>query len=334
MNKRLFKSGARRMATLKDVAKHVGLSVSVVSRALSRRPDKNARVAPDTVRKITAAAKSLNFRRNRAAEFVKRGALPTIGVFVPASANRLTADLLFGIAEIAREADFPLQIDSDFSLNGFRRFMRHNLDLAHSGVISYPMLITQPQIAREVERFRSGGGKVVLLNCALKIPGVPVVAMDERLGGRLAAERLLAGNCKSFAVAGEYKERKSGFEEKLTAARYSTAKFSEDQSGLRKLVKFCKSSPKPAGIFAVNDKLALIIIRSLRGAGLNVGRDALVVGYDDLELAADADPPLTTIHQPFREEGRQAARKLINLIYGETEQSVLISPRLVARESG
>jgi len=334
MNKRLFISGARRRATLKDVARHVGLSVSVVSRALNRRPDKNARVAPDTVRKITLAAKALNFRRNRAAEFVKRGALPTIGVFVPPAVDRLMADLLFGIAEIAREDDFPLQIDSDFSLQGFRRFMRHNLDLAHSGVISYPMLITHPQIAREVELFRAGGGKVVLLNSALKIPGVPVVGMDERLGGRLAAERLLARNCKCFALAGEFKERGPGFEEKLTAAGCSMESFSEDAGGLRELVKFCRSAAKPVGIFAVNDRLALVIIRSLRGAGLVVGRDVLVVGYDDMEMANESDPPLTTIHQPFREEGHLAARKLINLIYGETEQSVLVSPRLVARESG
>jgi len=322
------------MATLKDVARHVGLSASVVSRALSRRPDKNARVAPGTILKITAAAKALNFHRNRAAEFIKRGALPTIGVFVPEAPNRLIADLLFGIAEIARKDDFPLQIDCDFSLPGFRRFMRHNLDLAHSGVISYPMLITQPQIAREAERFRAGGGKIVLLNCAIKIPGVPVVAMDERLGGCLAAERLLAGHCKSFAVVGECKGRELGFEEKLAGAGYATAKFSENLSSLRSLVTSCKSSAKPVGIFAVSDKLALIIVRSARGAGLAVGRDVLVVGYDDLELAEEADPPLTTIHQPFREEGRLAARKLINLIYGETEKSVLISPRLVARESG
>ena len=102
------------------------------------------------------------------------------------------------------------------------------------------------------------------------------------------------------------------------------------------MVSFCRStgSAKPVGIFADSDAMALRIIRSLRGAGLAIGSDALVVGYDDLELAAAADPPLTTIHQPFREEGRLAARKLINLIYGETEQSALISPRLVARDSG
>jgi len=368
MNKRLFKSGQKCHASLRDVARHVGLSVSVVSRALSRRPDKNARVAPDTVKKIAAAARTLNFRRNRAAEFVKRGALPTLGVFVPAVSNRLIADLIFGIAEVARGEDFPLQIDSDLSLKGFRRFLRHNLDLAHSGVISYPGLMFNPEVAREVKKFQSAGGKVVLVNSTPEISGVPMVAMDERLGGRLAAERLLARNCKSFALAGEFRERGPGFEGRLTEATvigqlyggapsrrncgnarpqcgqatltealqetYSIAKFPEDESGLRELVKFCKSCAKPVGIFAVNDKLALTIIRSLRDAGLTVGRDALVVGYDDLELAAESDPPLTTIHQPFREEGRLAARKLINLIYGETEQSALISPRLVARESG
>jgi LacI family transcriptional regulator len=307
-----------------------------VSRALNRRPDKNARVAPATIKKITAAAKTLNFRRNRTAEFIRRGATPTIGVFVPANANRLMADLLFGIAEIARKEDFPLQIDSKLSLAGFRRFMRHNLDLAHSGVISYAALITQTAVAREVARFRSAGGKIVLLNCPLKIPGVPVVAMNERLGGSLAAARLLTRNCRKFAVVGEYKERRPGFEEKIAQTGCAAEKFSEDENGFKRLIVFCRSavSARPVGIFAVNDALALRVIRALRGAGLSVGSNVLVVGYDDLALAPETDPPLTTIHQPFREEGRIAARKLINMIYGAGEKSTLISPRLVVRESG
>ena len=195
------------MATLKDIARQTGFSVAVVSRALNQRPDQHARVSVATRRLLVRTAREMGFRRNRMAEFMRRGGLPTVGVFLPAVANRLVADLVFGISKVLSEEDFPLQIGFDAYVEGFRKFIRCNVDLAHSGIISYPTLISDPDVEKEVAVYQSKGGKVVLLNTSARIDGVPVISIDDEHGGSLAAEHLLARHCIRFAVMGSYPGR-------------------------------------------------------------------------------------------------------------------------------
>ncbi|MFH1969798.1 MAG: LacI family DNA-binding transcriptional regulator [Verrucomicrobiota bacterium] len=323
------------MATLKDIARQTGFSVAVVSRALNPRPDQHARVSEATRRLLMQTALKMGFRRNRMAEFMRRGGLPTVGVFLPAVANRLVADLVFGISEVLAEEDLPLQIGFDNYVEGFRKFIRRNVDLAHSGIISYPALIADPDVEKEVAAYRSKGGKVVLLNTSVRLDGVPVISIDDQHGGRLAAERLLARRCVRFAVMGSYPDRKQGFQQFLSAAKSKACEFKNDASGLRALPRFCRqaSPSRPVGIFAVTDMLALRVLRALSGTSLQVGRDVMLIGYDDLDMISEITPSLTTLHQPFREEGRLAARKLIHMISGAQESSVSILPHLVIRES-
>lgn len=323
------------MATLKMIAEKTGFSVSVVSRALNPRPDSYARVAPQTRQLIEATALKSGFRRNRLAEFMRRGRSATIGVFLPAISNRLVSDLVFGISEILAAEDFPLQISFDMYAEGFRRFIQRNLDLAHSGIISYSGLIADPAIEKEVAAYRRRGGAVVLLNSSVRMAGVVVISMDEQYGGRQAGERLLARGCARFAVLGEFPGRQQGFQEALSSAGRTAEVFSCDAPGLAKLLAFCQgaSVARPAGVLAVTDKTALRCMRMLFSSALRVGHEVLLVGYDDLDLTAEITPALTTVHQPFREEGRLAARKLLNMIYQQAESSAKIKPKLIIRES-
>lgn len=323
------------MAALKDIARQTGFSVAVVSRALNPRPDQYARVAPETRRLLINAARKMGFRRNRMAKFMRRGGLPTVGVFLPATANRLIADLVFGISEVLAEEDLPLQIGFDSYVAGFHKFIRRNMDLAHSGIISYPALISNPDVVKEVAVYRSKGGKVVLLNTSARLDGVPVISIDNRYGGRLAAERLMARGCIRFAVMGSYPGRNQGFQQALAAAGHAAREFKNDAPGLRGLSRFCRqaSPSKPVGIFAVTDLPALRVLRTLAETSIKVGCDALLIGYDDLEFTPEIMPSLTTLHQPFREEGRLAAHKLILMINGDQESSVSIPPWLVMRAS-
>ena len=90
---------------------------------------------------------------------------------------------------------------------------------------------------------------------------------------------------------------------------------------------------KPVGVFATTDEYALTVYRFAKEHGFRVGVDLLVVGYDDLDLTELVEPPLTTIHQPFRELGSRAIVKMVNMIYGKTEDSEGIVPHLVPRAS-
>jgi LacI family transcriptional regulator len=99
-------------------------------------------------------------------------------------------------------------------------------------------------------------------------------------------------------------------------------------SGLAAVEEFFGGS-SPTAVFCANDLLAIGVIRGRRLRGLRAPDDVAVVGYDDVELAAMTDPPLTTVHQPSYELGATAYELLRG---GEPEQR-LFSPHLVRRES-
>ena len=108
----------------------------------------------------------------------------------------------------------------------------------------------------------------------------------------------------------------------------------DDKFEIKKILNFEKSNKFfPIGIFASSDNIALKVMRVMRKLSLLIGREALLIGYDDLFLTDEMDPPLTTIHQPFRDEGRTAVRKIINMINGKQESSIMIKPSLIIRET-
>jgi LacI family transcriptional regulator len=81
--------------------------------------------------------------------------------------------------------------------------------------------------------------------------------------------------------------------------------------------------------------MALGAISAAQKRGLTVGRDVAITGFDDIPLAEHSHPPLTTVHQPIYEIGRQICNMLIRLVQGEqvNERHVLLKPQLVVRES-
>lgn len=94
-------------------------------------------------------------------------------------------------------------------------------------------------------------------------------------------------------------------------------------------------SPPPTAVVAFNDLMALGAISAAQKRGLVVGRDVTITGFDDIPLAEHSHPPLTTVHQPVYDIGRQTCDMLVRLIQGETlaERHVLLQPELIVRES-
>lgn len=105
-----------------------------------------------------------------------------------------------------------------------------------------------------------------------------------------------------------------------------------DLSPLREML----SQPnRPTAIFAANDQIAIALYRAAMSLQLRVPHDLAVVGFDDLDVVAQLDPPLTTIAQPFSAIGEAAADLLLRRLYGERGplEQITLSPRLVVRAS-
>ena len=99
--------------------------------------------------------------------------------------------------------------------------------------------------------------------------------------------------------------------------------------GRRRATEF----PRFTALIAFNDMAACGAIRALQAEGLRVPQDVSVIGFDDLTLGRIVQPALTTIRQPLREMGRQAALRLIETIAGNGAKDVCVAPDLILRES-
>ena len=101
----------------------------------------------------------------------------------------------------------------------------------------------------------------------------------------------------------------------------------------RRLLETAAPTDRPTAIFSANDQMALGAYRALREAGLRIPDDVSVVGFDDIEEAADFSPPLTTVAQDWDLLGREVLRVASESLNGAPPQEVLLPTRLVIRES-
>jgi LacI family transcriptional regulator len=105
--------------------------------------------------------------------------------------------------------------------------------------------------------------------------------------------------------------------------------------GFQAMDQLLDLSPPPTAVIACNDLMALGAISAAQKRGLMVGRDVAITGFDDIPLAEHSNPPLTTVHQPIYDIGRQTCAMLIQLIQGKDPpvRHALLQPELIIRES-
>ena len=96
-----------------------------------------------------------------------------------------------------------------------------------------------------------------------------------------------------------------------------------------------QSTPLPTAVFGMNDVMAFGAMRAISEQGLRIPEDISVVGFDDIRLAAFANPPLTTVHEPAVEHGQRVAETLMALINGQVlnEQHQVIDTQMIIRGS-
>ena len=190
---------------------------------------------------------------------------------------------------------------------------------------------------------------MVLIDRLASSPGFSSVAVDDRLGGRLAGEHLLAaGHVRLGFVGGS-----TGIEQvanRLEGARSAVAgrdgarldSFEAAAMNARagrvvgEQIAALAADRRPTAVFAANDLLALGLLQAFLLAGLRVPGDIALIGYDDIEYASSAAVPLSSVRQPAFEMGRRAADLLLKEIEsdGEVEpEQVVFEPELVVRES-
>ena len=331
---------AKRRPTLDEVALRAGVSRSVASRVINNARDVSS-AARDAVHR---AVRELGYVPNPSARALATSQAGTVLLAVSHDDPTMFADPFFahvivGINAALETTDLVLMLLLADTGRGRERLERVLRSRRADGIMLLALHGEDPlyRLAQSLELPVVLGGR--------PLHGEPAwyVDADNRGGARVATEHLVAGGRRRIAaILGRQDTeagvaRYQGYREAmavagLDAARTEQADFSED-GGAAAMARLLERHPDLDAVFAQSDNMAAGAIRTLRAAGRTVPGDVAVVGFDDLPIARNTDPALTTVHQPIQGLGREMAKMLIALMAGERPHPLLLPTRLVRRAS-
>ncbi len=331
--------------SIKDVAKEAGVSIGTVSNVLNRPQ----LVRPATRARVEGAIAKLGFVRNDSARQLKAGQSNTIAYVVLDAGNPSFTDVARGIDEVARAAGLGLFLcNSDQDANREDSYLEQLQEQRVRGILITAVDYSNPRL----RSLGKSGVPVVLVD---RVPEGATdwctVGVRDVDGGDMAVTHLLDQGHLRIAFAGgpftvpQVNERRQGALRALTNAGLSpeTLTVIETEAlnvseGLRTGARLLglPARRRPTAVFCANDLLALGLLQHLTQHGISVPKDIAIVGYDDIEFAAAAAVPLTSVAQPRHQLGRAAAEILLDEARegkDHKHRHLLFPPELIARAS-
>ncbi|WP_181704973.1 LacI family DNA-binding transcriptional regulator [Chthonobacter rhizosphaerae] len=317
-------SGRPALPKIADVAARAGVSTATVSRALAA-PDS---VSPDKRERVLAAVRELGYTPNAAARNLRAGRTSMVLVVVPKLANPFFNGVVRGADEALTAEGFGMIIgDLDNTADKEHRLV----DIALAGHIDGALILSGRVPRHGARTMKQAGIPMVGVCVASDDPQIPAVLIDDAAAARTQVEHLVGlGHRRLLYVSGPRGNgneiaRWRGFTEAAAAAGLGAEAIQRAEgdytfaAGTRAADLFLAlpAERRPTGVVAVSDEMALAFIRRVAEAGVRVPGDVSVVGFDGIEVGDYCAPRLTTIRQPSRDMGREAARLLVAAIRGE-----------------
>jgi LacI family transcriptional regulator len=326
--------------TVKDIARHAGVSPATVSLVLRDSP----LVADATRAGVRSSIDSLGYVYHRAAANLRTRLTHTVGLIICEITNPFYAELAAGIddaldqagwvAFVANTAESPAR-QSRF----IARMREHRVD----GILLTPAEGTSADV---VNGLRRQGVPVVQMLRRVGGQSADYVSADFRLGMTLAAEHLIRLGHRRIAFVGGAR-RVSPARDRTEAFRETLPRFGlpagaiidclptreEGAAAVGRL--FQNNSDAPTAVLCHNDLCALGVMLGLADLGLTPGRDVAVIGFDNIPEGAMHRPALTTVAIGARQLGEEAARLLLRRVRSPESppESIILPPKLIVRSS-
>lgn len=332
-----------RRPTLADVAHHAGVSPSTVSRVLNN----SAPVRDDVRARVFSSIKTLGYEPPSA-----RPDAPalqgSVVLLIPDILNPFFADIARGVQDEAG-AGGPMIVLLDTTEDPQReeQLLRAFAGQPVAGIISCGSRLPIEQFIAVRSRYRV---PMVVVNRSIRHAEIPCVMADSEKAAYHATRHLLNLNHTLIAfIAGPSaaemaQARRRGIETALAEAgltlppEWSVSSLPNVNGGFLAMSSLLAlpSADRPTAVIAYNDIMALGALHAARAHRLRVPEDISVIGFDDIAMAAHANPPLTTVAQPKYRMGRLAMQLLRRTIQGDPfpgEGYTLLESPLVVRES-
>ncbi|HWE59709.1 MAG TPA: LacI family DNA-binding transcriptional regulator [Solirubrobacteraceae bacterium] len=343
-----------RVKTIADVARIAGVSKATVSRALND----STLVSAETRERVRAIAQQHGFEMNATARSLSRRETNVIALatypyepfgpteaapgFVPTDKlpDTFVLEVMSGLAAGLHARGYDLlviQIDSKET-----GWISRYLD---SGRVDGFVLMAASCTIKHLEALETRGAPFVVWGLDSTSHAYSTVSGDSYAGGRIATQHLLDTGRRRITFIGgpeteqEAQDRYRGYASALRGAHVGvdaslvTYGWYSSESATLRMRELLAAHGDIDAVFACSDVMAIAAIEELRAAGRRVPDDVAVVGYDDVALAAHANPPLTTVRQPGPLAGRLLADSLIQQLRTGAVGHVSIPAELVVRES-
>lgn len=308
------------MTKIDDVARLAGVSTATVSRALRGLPT----VSAATRRRVLAAAEQLQYAVSPSASRLAGGRTGTVAVVVPRITRWFFGTVVEAVEEFLHQAGYDLLLYNLGGREQIRQRVLRNANL-HKRVDAI-MLVATPLRPADLTALGALDLPGITISSGTVVPGWPCVRIDDVAAARTATRHLLdLGHRRIAHISGDpddelafttHLDRRRGYREALRAAGIRPdpsldveSQFTID-GGNRATAELLARGEPPTAIFAACDEMAMGAITALRDAGLRVPQDVSVIGVDDHDLASVLG--LSTIAQPAAEQGRLAARLLLD----------------------
>jgi LacI family transcriptional regulator len=300
------------MATVADVAKRAGVSVSTAARVLAG----SGYAAEDTRRLVAEAARELGYVPNQIARSLRTNQTRTVGLLIGDVENPFYSVIARYVEAVAKDAGYHVVLcNSDDDPKVERDYLNLLEGMRVDALIVTP---TSKNRRRLTELMRKG---IVIVQVDRQVDGLDAdaVLVDNEAGARSAVAHLIeAGHERIGILTGELdvptaRQRHEGYERALRAhgipIRKSFARSGSfhRQHAIEDATELIRAHPTPTAIFAANNILAEAALLALQQQGLRVPRDVSVVAFDDVQWMSIVEPPLTAVRQPVADMARSAA---------------------------
>jgi LacI family transcriptional regulator/LacI family purine nucleotide synthesis repressor len=327
-------------ATLKDISRALGVSVSTVSHALNNYSD----ISEETRLKVIETARNLGYQLDIGAHGLRRQRSLLIGFVYVSPAKKVNVfdqfvfEVFSGLKYFLGETEFDLMV-ACFPTDRREAIIETPQRRKVEGMIVLGLRETDP----EIEMLLKLGIPIVFIDIPIVSLHCGFVSSNNVKGGYLAGKHLIElGHTNIAYVSGEEgswvsKEREVGL---IKALRESNLEISAsfpgyflEEGGAKATLKILEEKPNVTGIFYASDIMAMGGIRKLRAMGVRVPEDISVIGFDDILASRYSYPSLTTIRQEKWNIGYEAGRLILDIISGKEGEHRELDTTLIVRET-
>ena len=332
--------------TIYDIAKHLNISATTVSRGLKNNPAINK----NTHKKIAEAAQELGYRSNMFASSLRSKRTHTIGVIVPRLNSNFMSSVLAGMEDAASSEHYNLIITQSLEKREKEKTNAHTMFNKRVDGLLISLAYDTENISH-LQPFFNKGIPVVFFDRTYPHSESTSIVIDNYQAAYDVTKHLLDKGCKRIMHLGGnvlrdvYSERLRGYKRALQDYKISfddklhyVSNLSE-QAGIEAAehILKMKTTSRPDAVFAANDTAAVHCMMRLKAAGIKIPNDIAFAGFNNDPISNIIEPNLTTINYSGFQVGEVAVMNLINHLKGvsstKTTNTIVLRADLIIRES-